>query len=304
MPTTATTHTSTLERADGIVCALLTPYRPDGSIATDVLQAHTQSLIEQGIDGLYVCGSTGDGVMLDADSRVHCVQAVAEATEGEVPIIAHVGTNSTDMTLDLAERSVEAGADAVSSILPSIPLTAAETRSYFLDIVRASPAPFIAYNFPARSGVGLPQDLLAELAEEPNLYGLKNTSGDIFEMSAFTRLREGSLRVWNGHDEVLYAGLSVGACGAIGSTFNAFPLLYKDLLTAFRNGDHPEALRLQHQVEDLVRILVAFGVMPSLRAILASRGVEMGPSRRPQRDLDASSRSQLLSAIANLNLTA
>lgn len=297
-----TAHPSVLERADGIVCALLTPYRADGSIATDVLQAHTESLIADGIDGLYVCGSTGDGVMLDADSRVQCVEAVAAATSGAVPIIAHVGTNSTDMTLSLAERSVVAGADAVSSILPSVPLTAAESRGYFLDVVRSSPAPFIAYNFPARSGVGLPQDLLAELAEEPNLYGLKNTSGDVFEMSAFARLREGTLRVWNGHDEVIYAGLSVGACGAIGSTFNAFPRIYKDLFTAFRSGDHPEALRLQHQVEDLVRVLVKFGVMPSLRAILTARGVKMGPSRRPQHDLDASDRSQLLSDIADLNL--
>lgn len=298
------TSSKTLNRADGIVPALLTPYRPDGSIAVDVLQKHTARLVDAGIDGLYVCGSTGDGVALDEDARVLCTRAVAEVVDGEVPVIAHVGTNSTELTLRLADRSAEAGADAVSSILPSIPLTEAEVRAYFLDLIRNAPAPFIAYNFPARSGVRLSIDLLTELAGEPNLYGLKNTSGDVFEMSAFTHLRDGEFRVWNGHDEVLYAGLSAGACGAIGSTFNAFPTLYLDLLRQYRSGDHEAALARQRQVEDLVRVLATYGVMPSLRAVLAAQGLDMGPSRRPLLDLDEADRRHLLDDIAALDLPA
>lgn len=298
------TSPNILDRADGIVAALLTPYRPDGTVAVDVLQQHTSQLVEAGIDGLYVCGSTGDGVALDEDSRVLCTRAVVDAVDGEVPVIAHVGTNSSELTLQLADRSVGAGADAISSILPSIPLTEAEVRAYFLDLIRDAPAPLIAYNFPARAGVRLSQELLAELVEQPNLHGLKNTSGDVFEMSAFTRLRDGKFRVWNGHDEVLYAGLSVGACGAIGSTFNAFPTLYLDLLRHYRDGDHDAAMAVQRQVEDLVRVLATYGVMPALRAILFSRGLDMGPSRRPLLDLDDATRRRLLEDIDSLDLTA
>lgn len=297
------TSTNLLHRADGIVAALLTPYRPDGSVAVDVLQDHATQLIQAGIDGFYVCGSTGDGVALDEDTRVQCTRAVAEAADGEVPVIAHVGTNSTELTLRLAERSVAAGADAISSILPSVPLSPAEVRGYFVDVVRASPAPFIAYNFPVRSGVGLAQEMLAELVEEPNLYGLKNTSIDVFEMSAFTRLRDGNFRVWNGNDEVIFAGLSSGACGAIGSTFNVFPRLYKDLLQSYRIGDYEAALVLQRKVEDFVRVLIQYGVMPSLRALLADRGLDMGPSRRPLLDLETGPRERLLADIAALDLT-
>ena len=295
--------TTTLHRADGVVAALLTPYRPEGTVAVDVLQEHTAQLVEAGIDGFYVCGSTGDGVALDEDDRVECARAVAEAADGEVPVIAHVGTNSTDLTQRLAERSVAAGADAVSSILPSIPLSSEEVRGYFLDIVRTSPAPFIAYNFPARSGVGLPLDLLGELAEEPNLYGLKNTSRDVFEMSTFATLRDGRFRVWNGNDEVIYAGLSAGACGAIGSTFNVFTRLYRDLLQSFRRGDHEAALSLQRKVEEFIRVLVRYGVMPALRALLSARGIEMGASRRPLRDLSPTDRDRLLADIAALDIT-
>ncbi|WP_114854222.1 dihydrodipicolinate synthase family protein [Brachybacterium sp. YJGR34] len=297
-------HTDLLDRADGIVAALITPYRADGSIDVDTLRTHTASLVAAGIDGLYVCGSTGDGVTLDEDDRVLCTRTAVEAADGEVPVIAHVGTNATALTLRLAERSAQAGAAAVSSILPAIPLTPAEVRDYFLEVVRSSPAPFIAYNFPARAGVGLADDLLAELAAEENLHGLKNTSRDVFEMSGFTRLRGGKFRVWNGHDEVLYAGLSVGACGAIGSTFNVFPRLYQDLLRSFRAGDHGTALASQRRIEELVRVLAHHGVMPSLRALLAARGLDMGPSRRPQRDLDAAARQRLLADVAALELPA
>lgn len=296
------TATKGLERADGVVVALLTPYRADGTIADDVLRALVVSLLSQGVDGFYVSGSTGDGVALDEDDRVRCTRIVAETVAGEVPVLTHVGTNSTAQTLRLAARAVAAGADAVSAIHPAVPLTPRETFGFFRDVIRGASAPFIAYNFPGRTGVAMSRDLLSELAEEPNLYGVKNTSSDVFQMSGFTRLRDGTLRVWNGHDEILYAGLSAGACGAIGSTFNVCPRLYLDLLSRFRAGDHAGALALQRQVEDFVTVLLAHGVMPSLRALLAEQGLDMGPSRRPLLDLDAEERRRLVAEIDALDL--
>lgn len=290
--------TQPLERAHGIVPALLTPYLDDGAPNLPELGRLTRSLLERGVAGFYVGGSTGDGVMQTPEERVACIEVVVAESAGQVPVIAHVGTNATRLTLDLAHRAAAAGADAVSAILPSVPLTAPEQLSYFRTVARGCEVPFVAYNFPGRTGVNLSVEFFAELAEEPNVAGVKFTSLDMFGLQLLAQLGGGRLAVWNGHDEVALAGLVSGACGAIGSTFNAAPELFVRLLTQFRGGDHDAARATQVVVSSYVRDLVATGVLPTLRELLRLQGFAMGPSRHPLHDLDRDAAARVATLFA------
>lgn len=278
--------TQPLERAHGVVPALLTPYLDDGSPNLPELGRLTESLLGRGVAGFYVGGSTGDGVMQTPEERLACIEVVVAESAGQVPVIAHVGTNATRLTLDLARRAAAAGADAVSAILPSIPLTAAEQLEYFRTIARGCDLPFVAYNFPGRTGVNLTVDFIAELAEEPNLAGVKFTSLDMFGLQQLAQLQSGRLSIWNGHDEVALAGFVSGACGAIGSTFNAAPELFVLLLEQFRRADLDAARATQAVASAYVRDIVATGVLPTLRELLRLQGFAMGSSRHPLHDLD------------------
>ncbi|MGY4718659.1 dihydrodipicolinate synthase family protein [Naumannella huperziae] len=282
-----------LDRAKGIVPALPTPYAADGAPDLRVLAALTRDLLDAGVDGFYVGGSTGDGIMQTHDERVACIAAVAAECGGQVPVIAHVGTPDTASTIRLAEAAADAGASAVSAIAPPIPLERAELLGYFTTVADAAPVPFIPYYFPKRSGVEFDLAFLAEMVAPASVAGVKFTSLDLYTLNRLTRLRGGSLIVWNGHDEVLLGGLVAGAAGAIGSTFGVAPGLYTELLRAYRAGDLSTARALQGRVTDLVAALVGVGVMPGLRELLRLSGYAMGEPRPPHRGLGAPQREQV-----------
>ncbi|WP_154792499.1 dihydrodipicolinate synthase family protein [Occultella kanbiaonis] len=290
--------TQPLERAHGIVPALLTPYLDDGAPNLPELGRLTAALLERGVAGFYVGGSTGDGVMQTPEERLACIEVVVAETGGQVPVIAHIGTNATRLSLDLAGRAAAAGVDAVSAILPSVPLTPAEQLDYFRTLARGCDVPFVAYNFPGRTGVDLSVEFFAALAEETNVAGVKFTSLDMFGLQQLARIGDGRLAIWNGHDEVALAGLVSGACGAIGSTFNAAPELFVRLLEQFRRGDYDAARATQVSVSNYVRDLVATGVLPTLRELLRLQGFAMGPSRHPLHDLDADGAARVRTLFA------
>ncbi|SFN62256.1 dihydrodipicolinate synthase family protein [Mycetocola miduiensis] len=273
--------------AFGIVPALLTPYFSDGTVNHAVLAEMTESLVAQGVHGFYVGGSTGDGVLQTAEERLACVATVASAAANAVPIIAHIGTNSTAETIRLANGAIERGASAVSAITPSVPLRLAEISAHFRSVASSVDAPFIAYNFPGRTGVTLSLDFFAELSDEPNIVGVKYTSLDVFQLGLLARFDNERFAVWNGNDEVIYGGLIAGAKGAIGSTFNVAPALYLRQLDAFRQADQTLAADVQREITDFVSDVVKIDVLAFLREIMQLQGFEMGEPRQPLRRLTA-----------------
>ncbi len=136
------------------------------------------------------------------------------------------------------------------------------------------------YNFPNFSGFSLTEPVLAELAKSPNLAGVKHTSSDFFLMQQI-KARHPELVVWNGYDEMLTAGLSMGADGGIGSTYNCMPWIIRKVYDSFRVGDLTGAQQWQEKANRLISAICRYGVFASVKTLLSFEGIECNGCRRP-----------------------
>lgn len=266
----------------GIFTALLTPMNADYTVNGKSLRKLIDFNIESGINGFYVCGSTGEAMLMSVEERKQILRLVKEYAGNRVDLIAHVGTTCTDAAIDMALEAKALGYDAVSAVAPfyySYPVEA--IKQYYYDIAEAADMPVFIYNFPGSNGFGLTADLAAEIfAHDPRFAGIKHTSLDLFALRQFKERIEG-ITVFNGFDEICLAGLSMGADGAIGSTYNFMGSKFVKLYNAFRNGDIAKAQKLQNEASSIIAEMCRYGVMQCEKEILTQMGIDMGPCRRP-----------------------
>ncbi len=285
-----------MKKYEGICAALVTPYNETGRVNHRALRKHVRYLIDQGIDGFYVCGSTGEAFLLSADERKAILETVCEENNGEKLVIAHVGEVATHHALDLGRHAKAAGADVISSISPFYyKFNDEEIKNYYLDLMEELSMPFFIYNFPAFSGFSLTSELLDEMCKCPHLAGVKFTSSDFFQMERMKKAHP-ELTIWNGYDEMLLSGLSVGADGGIGSTYNVLCRGVRGLYDSYRAGNLEKALKYQHSVNDMITLICKFGVFKSIKAILGYEGMEFGACRKPFMALNAESEEILINA--------
>lgn len=274
----------------GLIAATYTPLDPVGHVACDVIPSMVEHLLAQGVNGLYVCGSTGEGMSLTNDERQATAQAYVQAAAGRVPVIIQVGHNSVRDAQQLATHAQQIGADAISATCPSyfkaddIPTlvtTMAEVAAGAPDL------PFYYYHIPVLTGSGIDIVEFLKCGRERigNLVGLKYTDTKLHEFQQCLELHAGELDVVWGCDEMLLGALATGAKAAIGSTYNLAAPLYHRLIDAFDQGDLAQARKLQSQSIALIRTLGQFPFHPAAKAVLEMLGIPCGACRLPQRHL-------------------
>jgi len=277
----------------GTYAALVTPYTSDNQVNYDELQKLVRYLIDQGIDGFYVGGSTAEAFLLTQEERKNILEAVVEANEGQRKVICHVGSISTDMAIDFAKHAEKTGADAVSAISPFYyKFSEKEIIGYYNDIMNATELPMFIYNFPNFSGFSLTEDTLRKMAENKKLIGVKYTSSDMFMLERMkTNFPE--LVVWNGFDEMLAAGLIMGADGGIGSTYNCMPKLIHKIFDSFCAGDLAKTNEYQVQANHVIKAICKHGVFASVKEILEMDGFRFNGCRRPFAPMTEEGRAEL-----------
>ncbi len=279
----------------GLIAATFTPMHADGTLALERLPDALDQAIERGVEGFYVCGSTGEGPSLSVDERMRVAAASVEATRGRVPVIVQVGTNALPEARALAEHARSIGADAISATPPTYfkPHDADTLVDVLAHVVEpARGMPFFYYHIPAISGVQVdaPTFLPAAAERIAGVAGIKFSSPALHEVAAIDRDR---FTVLFGVDEMLLAGLAMGAHGAVGSTYNLMAPLAREILRAHDDQDMHRARTLQDRYTAIVRTLVLPRSQPSLKAAMAFRGVDMGPARLPLRALSAAESADL-----------
>ena len=267
---------------NGIFTALLTPFNADYSINDDSLNKLVEFNIESGINGFYVGGSTGEAMLMTQEERKHILKSVKEAAGDRVRLIAHVGSTCTDFAVDLALYAKELGYDAVSAVAPFYyGHTLQAVKQYYYDIAAAADMPLFIYNFPGSNGFGLTADIAAEMFEaDDRLAGIKHTSTDLFTLRQVKQRIPGAV-VFNGFDEICLAGLSMGADGAIGSTYNFMGSKFVALYNAFRSGEIEKSQKLQNEACEIIAVMCRYGVFQCEKEILTLMGIDMGQCRRP-----------------------
>lgn len=270
-----------MDKFKGLFSALLTPFNEDGSINFDSLEKLVEFNLQNGIDGFYVGGSTGEGLLLSPEERMQVFECVKKANKGRATLIAHVGTICTLDAIKMTKKAEELEYDAISAVAPYYyGFTLDAVLGYYNDIVNSTSLPMIIYNFPNSGGFSLTKDIANKLFENEKFIGIKHTSGDMFTLNQFKTL-DREIVVYNGFDETLLAGLSMGADGAIGSTYNFMGKKFKKIMNCFNSGEIETAKALQNEANEIICEMIKYGVFQSEKAILTEMGIDMGQCRPP-----------------------
>ena len=272
----------------GVMPALLTPFNDQQQLDTQSLRQLVRFNIAQGMDGLYVGGSTGEAFVQSIAERQEVLEIVAEEAKGKISLIAHVGTVSTHESQQLAQAASRFGYDAVSAVTPFYyPFSFDEHCDHYRGIVdSAEGLPMVVYNIPALSGVKLSLDQINTLVTLPGVGALKQTSGDLFQMEQIRRAHP-DLVLYNGYDEIFASGLLAGADGGIGSTYNIMGWRYQGIVKALKEGDIATAQALQTKCNEVIDLLIKVGVFRGLKTVLHYMGViEVPLCRKPFAPVD------------------
>jgi N-acetylneuraminate lyase len=287
------------DRLTGLITASYTPMNADESVNLEMVPRIVDHLVETGCGGVYVCGSTGEGVSLRCDERRSVAEAFVTAAAGRLPVIVQVGHNSLAESRQLAAHAEQIGADAISANAPSyFVVKSAETlASCMADIAAAAPGtPFYYYHIPSitRAAVDPVEFLYCGGKKIPTLRGLKFSDLAVFDYQACMEFDDGRFDVLWGCDEMMLSALAVGARGAVGSTFNVAAPLYVRIIKAFDAGDLVEARRLQYLSVQLVRVLLRHAPLhTSLKSVMGMIGLDCGPCRLPMEPLPDDARDRI-----------
>lgn len=253
----------------GVMPALLTPFDAEQNIDRASLRRLVRFNIEQGVDGVYVGGSTGEAFVQSLSEREEVLEIVAEEAKGKITLIAHVGCVSTAESQQLAVAAKRYGFDAVSAVTPFYyPFSFEEHCDHYRAIIdSADGIPMVVYNIPALSGVKLTLEQINQLVTLPGVGALKQTSGDLYQMEQIRRAHP-ELVLYNGYDEIFASGLLAGADGGIGSTYNIMAWRYLGIVQALKEGDTAKAQQLQHECNKVIDLLVKVGVFRGLKTVL------------------------------------
>lgn len=270
-----------MNKFKGVYAALMTPFQTNGTVDYEALKVLADHCIDAGLTGLYVGGSTGEGFLLTEEERMQVFRTIGKHLGGKCNLFAHVGAISTDSAIRMAKVAQDSGFDAVSAVAPfyySFPLEAIKT--YYSDIMSATDLPMIMYNFPNAGGFNGMLDVVNAFIHNEKLLGIKHTSQNLFELERFKHL-ERDLTVFNGFDEMLVAGLSMGADGGIGSTYNFMPKIILEIYNSFNNGDISAAQKAQEKANRIIADMIPYGVFQMEKEILNQLGVPVGECRKP-----------------------
>ncbi len=273
-----------------LIAAVLTPMRENGEINLAAIDNYAEFLIERGVTGAFVCGTTGEGLLMDNFER----KAEAEAWmrfADRLTIIVHVGSTSYKLSRDLAAHAESIGAQRISAMGPCFlqPARAQELVAFNKEIAKSAPnTPYYYYHIPGTSGVTVNMIDFLKLAktEIPTLKGLKYTSFNPMEEQEAITFDNGRYDIFHGHDECLLTGLMLGAKGGIGTSYNLTSLLYTKLIDAFEAGDIEKANAIQLEAIKFIHVMCdSSSVISGIKAMLNIYGVDCGPCRLPLRNL-------------------
>ncbi|MEU5718162.1 4-hydroxy-tetrahydrodipicolinate synthase [Streptomyces sp. NPDC020403] len=259
------------------LCAMITPFTPEGELDLHAARAHACGLVRDGCDGLVLSGTTGESPTTTDEEKTVLVRAVREAVGDGVPLVAGVGSSDTRHTVRLAQEAEAAGADGLLVVTPyySRPPQAA-VEAHFVRVADATGLPLMLYDVPARTGTRIEPPTLASLAEHPRVVAVKDCSYDL--LAATRVMARTPLAYYSGCEELNLPLYALGAAGYVSTVANVVPRRMRAVLDAFDAGDTAEAARLNQLTVHLVEAMMASGLPGT---VTAKALLDAGPVRGP-----------------------
>lgn len=286
-----------------LVTAMITPFKDDLSIDYDGAQKLALQLVEEGSQGLVVSGTTGESPTLSVTEKMELFKAIKEAVGDKGYIIAGTGTNSTADCLKLTEGATKAGVDAVMVVVPYYNKPNAEgLYQHFKAAAGVTDLPMIIYNVPGRTGINMLPETLARLSEIPNIVAVKESSGNLDQVSAIRNIVPEDFKIYSGDDSLTLPILAVGGYGVISVASHVVASSINEMINAFVNGNVKEATAIHCKLFDLFRTLfITANPIPVKKALnLLNR--PSGGVRLPLVNATAEETAQIKAVLQRLGL--
>lgn len=278
----------------GSIVALITPMNEEGSVDYAGLEKLIQFHLDEQTDGLLVLGTTGESSTLTQSEEEQILQLTVKKVAGRVSVIAGAGTNNTKETIEKAKHFASFGADALLVITPYYNKTSdAGLAAHFTAIAEASPIPLILYNVPSRTGMSIPIHVLVNLAEHPNIIGLKEASGDMAYVMDAARLIGEEFFLYSGNDDLILPVMSVGGSGVISVWANIQPKIVHELVKDTQDGRWQQAKEKQLNALELIHALFSETNPIPVKAAMSLLDLPSGPLRLPLVSLSKEKKKQL-----------
>jgi len=272
-----------MKSLQGMITALVTCFRTDGSLDLDALRASVRHQIDSGADGLCPLGGTGEPLSLTVDEHKKVIDAVVDEAAGRVPVVVGTLLARQEDIIECGRHAKAAGADAIMVIPPYFVVAKpAHIRRHFEAIAESVGIPMMLFHGPTRSGVRLDADTIVDLITAiPQFRAIKETSGDLFIAEELLRRAPAGFKVLQGFDEYVLATLAVGGHGAVLSLGCLVPNVLRSLHMAFRAGRLEEARRLQLALLPICKPVYGEPNPGPLKLALMLAGRSAGPTRPP-----------------------
>ncbi len=295
-----------MNKIKGLIAATFAAYNEDGSVNLEIIPAIVDKMIKDGLSGVFICGTNGEGPNLTIEERMQVAEAYVKAANKRILVLVHVGHSSIAECRKLASHAERIGADAISSVAAFYfkPSSVKNLVDSIAEIAAAAPnTPFYYYSIPTLTGVGMDMIELLEQAEVaiPSFAGIKYTASTLHEYHACLNYKGGKFDILFGFDEMLLPALAVGAKGAIGSTYTFAAPLYLKVIQLYNEGKAEEAAEMQLNAVNMVRCLVKYPPIPAQRAIMKMEGFELGKCRLPLVSLSSEDEAKFKQSLKEID---
>ena len=276
------------EKIEGLIDAPFTPFKENGDVNLEPIPTYAKMLAKNGLKGVFINGSSGEGYMLTSEERMQIAEAWMKAAPEGFKVIVHVGSCCVRESRRLAEHAQKIGAWGIGAMAPPFPKVGRieELVKYCEEIACGAPdLPFYFYHIPAFNGAFLPMVELLKAVDGriPNFAGIKYTFESIYEYNQCRLYGDGKFDMLHGQDETILPSLAMGgARGGIGGTTNYNGRCLVGIIEAWKNGDLEKARKLQNYAQAVINVIVHFrGNIVGGKRIMKLMGLDLGPNRTP-----------------------
>lgn len=287
----------------GIIPAVVTPLKKNQGLDKEGFGQIINYLIENGVHGLFVCGSQGEAYALNNKEKKRVIETAVDEVNGRVPVYAGTGDVTTTSVIEMSKYALDVGADAVSIVTPYfIKPSQEELFEHYKEVAESVDIPVLLYNNPDRTGVNLDATTVGRLAQISNIVGIKDSSGDLTLSAEYICSCPGSFAIIAGRDSLILATLLYGGKGAIAATANIVPKLVVGIYDSFVRGDIENAKKLQFKLLPL-RSAFKLGTFPVVvKEAMSLINKPVGPARRPVGVLSEEKREKLGRVLRDLGM--
>ena len=286
----------------GAATALITPLNENGIDYTN-FERLINWQVEEDIDALVICGTTGEGSTLSDEEHRKAIEFAVKCVNGRVPVIAGTGSNDTSYALELTKFACDAGADSMLVVTPYYnKATQKGLIETFTKIADVSTKPIILYSVPSRTGVNILPDTCKVLAEHPNIAGIKEASGNISQIAEIAAAVDGKMDIYSGNDDQIIPVLSLGGKGVISVLSNVLPKETSRMCHEFMSGNIEESRKMQLKYLDFINALFCEVNPIPVKSAMSAMGFCDNYLRLPLTVMEKHNQEKMFEIMKNLGI--